>query len=369
MTPTGLASDLPFEPSPRIWGQFNRDSDLCMRRKSPYHNECFYYQQRREIEQADILITNHHLFFAHIASGGKVLPDFDAVIFDEAHTLEGVATEYLGHKVSNDLLKFHLDSLHHPAHQNGLLNRLGFALLHVKTGKKLVDKVRDAADAFFSEIVSRAGLETQKVRIRQKGFAPNTLERPLNDLIAFLLDLLKNVQSKEDEKEWLAAVTKFQEISGRLEIILNLQEPHCVYWLEIEKRAKFPRCSLNQAPLEIATVFKTQILERFAPAIFVSATLTANGRFDLLKSSLGLDEQTSELRLDSPFDYGSNVLLYLPQDMPDPGGRQEPMEFYAKALEETRRLIALMQGRTVILFTNAELMGRADLWLSFVFEA
>ncbi|MBI3617726.1 MAG: ATP-dependent DNA helicase [Candidatus Omnitrophica bacterium] len=152
-TPTGLVSDLPFEPSPGIWGQFNRDSDLCMRRKSPYFEECFYYKQRKEIEQADILVTNHHLFFAHIASGGKVLPDFDAVIFDEAHTLENVATEYLGYKISNDLLKFHLDSLHNPSNEGGLLRRIGLSRHDIKTGKKLADKTREAAHVFFSEIL------------------------------------------------------------------------------------------------------------------------------------------------------------------------------------------------------------------------
>ncbi|MBI5023568.1 MAG: ATP-dependent DNA helicase [Candidatus Omnitrophica bacterium] len=366
-TPTGLVSVLPFEPSPGIWGQFNRDSDLCMRRKSPYFEECFYYKQRKEIEQADILVTNHHIFFAHIASGGKVLPDFDAVIFDEAHTLENVATEYLGYKISNDLLKFHLDSLHNPSNEGGLLRRIGLSRHDIKTGKKLADKTREAAHVFFSEILDKLGIESQKTRIRQKGLVRNTLQGPLNDMIAFFLDILKNVQSKEDEKEWLAMIKKFQEMANQIEIILNIQESNCVYWVEIEKRSRAPRCSLNKAPLEIATVFKHKVLERFEPAIFVSATLAANGRFDLLKSCLGLDDQVRELLLDSPFDYAKNVLLYLPQSMPDPGGRQESTEYYAKAFDETKRLVTLMQGRMFILFTRVELMVRVGLALTRAF--
>jgi len=357
-TPTGLVTDLPFEPNFKIWEQFNRDSDLCMRRKSPYFEECFYYKQQKEIQRADILVTNHHLFFAHVASGGKVLPNVDAVIFDEAHTLEDVATEYFGVKISNDSLKFHLDSVHSASHEGGLLRRLKFSLHDIKAGKKIVDKAREASNAFFSKIMDKLGTQSQKTRVRQKGLVDNILKGPLKDLIDFSKELLLSVQTKEDERELMAMINKLQKISDHLEIFLNIQEADCVYWVEIEARSRGARCSLNKAPLQIADMFRSQILERYHPVIVVSATLTANGSFDSMKSSLGFDDQASTLMLDSPFDYAKNVLLYLPQSMPDPGGVQESKEFDAKALEETKRLIDLIQGGIFVLFTNIELMRR-----------
>ena len=178
--------------------------------------------------------------------------------------------------------------------------------------------------------MDKFGIQSQKTRIREKGLVDNILKGPLKDLIDFSMGLLLSVQSKEDERELLAMIKKFQEITDQLEIILNIQEADCVYWVEIEARSRGARCSLNKAPLQIADMFRSQILERYHPVIVVSATLTANGSFDSMKSSLGFDDQASTLMLDSPFDYAKNVLLYLPQSMPDPGGAQESKEFDGK---------------------------------------
>jgi ATP-dependent DNA helicase DinG len=175
--------------------------------------------------------------------------------------------------------------------------------------------------------------------------------------MSFLKDTLKIIESKEDEKEWLALIKKFTEMSLQTDIILNMREPDYVYWMEIIQRSRGPRLSLYKAPLDISTVFRNEILDRIQPAIFVSATLSAKGRLDFFKNCFGLDDQANELILDSPFDYAKNVLLYLPQSMPDPGG-QKPQEFYEKALSETKRLIGLMKGRMFILMTSFELVGR-----------
>jgi ATP-dependent DNA helicase DinG len=365
-TVTGLISELPFRIDTAFWNLFNRDSDLCMRRKCPLFDECFYYRRQKEIVQANVLVVNHHLFFSHIASDGKVLPRVDAVIFDEAHTLEPVATTFFGYKISRHMVKIHLDALHSPS-QDGLLRRLKFPLYDIKTGVKLVEDTRKAADIFFSGITDKLEARPQKIRIREKGLFDNGLTAPLNSLTAFALDILQHVQSKEDEREWLGAVKKLQDINDRVETILNLRVPNCVYWVEIERRVRRIQCSLNMAPLNISDMFKSQVLEKFSPVMAVSATLTANGRFDSFRDSLGFHGKTSALMLDSPFDYAGNVLLYLPRSMPDPVGAVEPAEYYERALKETKRLIGLTQGGAFVLFTNTAILRRAGSELSRAF--
>lgn len=113
-TKNGLRSELDFEPSQSVWSKVCRESDLCFGKKCIFYDDCHYYKARRREYKAQILVTNHHLFFANLVNAGRVLPDFDAVVFDEAQTLEDVATSYFGIAISNFNVKFLLDSILNP---------------------------------------------------------------------------------------------------------------------------------------------------------------------------------------------------------------------------------------------------------------
>ncbi|VAX35071.1 DinG family ATP-dependent helicase YoaA [hydrothermal vent metagenome] len=365
-TTTGIISELPFVPQSSLWNKIRRESDLCMKRKSPYYKECFYYQKRKDMSRANLMIVNHHLFFAHVASGGYILPEFDAIIFDEAHTLEDVATEYLGSAISNTQVKFCLDRYDNPKTGQGFWRQIaGLSQRDFQAGRKLAMDVREAADIFFAEIILQYGQGNEKIRIRKKGLFPYYLQDPVEGLISFLAEILKSAQSKEDEVEIIAFIKKLQTIDTALKIIIDMTLPDYVYWIEFQKLSRGVRCSLRCAPLEVGLEFRTKVLEEICPVVFVSATLAVKGTFDFYKTSLGINEEALELIVDSPFDYFRKSLLYVPAGLPDPG--ELPEEHYAAAFEEAQRLIRLLQGRTFILFTNTALMARISQQLKSLF--
>ena len=123
-TPTGTKGNLPFEPLPSVWEDVGRQKDLCLGKNCETHNTCFYFKEKKRWFGAHLLIVNHHLFFANVASSGAVLPRFDAVIFDEAQNIEESATSFLGLKISNSYLYYFLDRLYHSRTRKGLLSRI-----------------------------------------------------------------------------------------------------------------------------------------------------------------------------------------------------------------------------------------------------
>ena len=146
-TPTGVKGDLPFEPLPSIWEDVGRQKDLCLGKNCETYNTCYYFKERKRWFGAHLLIVNHHLFFANVASNGAVLPRFDAVVFDEAQNLEEAATSFLGLKVSNSQLFYFLDRLFHPRTRKGILSRIEHEyVLHVRIQ---VTVVRQAVESFF----------------------------------------------------------------------------------------------------------------------------------------------------------------------------------------------------------------------------
>ena len=199
-TKTGLKSDIGFEPLPKLWKKVCREGDICFGRKCGYYEQCFYQKAKAVERSSHILVTNHHLFFAHIASGWNVLPKFDGIVFDEAHQLEDVAAGYLGIEVSNYRLKSLLDAIANPSTGKGLLSRLEWLTPYTFVEiNSLAGSVRSAGDKFFSILAGR--LEEPTKRIREENFIPNLLHEPLAELREGLKSVAGMVKKEEEEKE------------------------------------------------------------------------------------------------------------------------------------------------------------------------
>src|SRR3972149_7272992 len=180
-TKTGLKSDMDFEPMPKLWQKVCREGDICFGKKCSYYEKCFYQRAKAIERKAHILITNHHLFFAHIASGWNVLPKFDSIVFDEAHQLEDIASGYLGIEVSNYRIKNLINTISNPFTKKGLISRLEWLTPHTFVEiNSLAGSVRSAGDKFFSILAGR--LEEPTKRIREENFIPNLLHEPLAEL-------------------------------------------------------------------------------------------------------------------------------------------------------------------------------------------
>ncbi|MEW6609085.1 MAG: helicase C-terminal domain-containing protein [bacterium] len=356
-TQTGLKSELIFEPSPAIWNKLCREPDLCLGKKCLHFNDCYYYKARKKQYSSQILIVNHHLFFANIASADQVLPQFDAVVFDEAHNLEDVATNYLGAEVSNSQIKFLLDSIYNPTTGKGILARIkGNDQIKEKIEKTLIE-VKNAADEFFSNILLKFPSQELNfvVRLRQANFIDNPLTQPLESLIYNLGKLKEKITDAEVQLEVFAFQTRAQAIKDALELIIGQQAEDYVYWLELIQKHRFIKIVLHANPINIAESLKDAVFDSIGTVILTSATLTTNNSFEFVKSRLGCDK-CDELQLSSPFDFQSQVLLFLPAGIADP--KLEPAQYHNDVGKIIEGLLEIMQGRTFVLFTSYAMLRK-----------
>ncbi|ODS31604.1 MAG: ATP-dependent DNA helicase (DNA-damage-inducible protein G) [Candidatus Scalindua rubra] len=395
-TKSGLRSGLDFEPSQALWSKVCRESDLCFGKNCLFKDDCYYNKARRKEFKADILVTNHHLFFANLVNEGRVIPNFDAVVFDEAQTLEDVATNYFGIEISNFKVKFLIDSILNPKTGKGLVTRLFKPSGKTETTiQKILNEAREAGNLFFSEIIKKYGKGKVTTRIRKKGIINNYLNKSLSDLSRMLESLLNQAKTDEERLEIAAFANRCNEINKNISTIINQDMKECVYWTEIEKRVKYRsslpytniiesasssgpldqrniRCSLLAAPINVASEFEKQIFDKIRPVILTSATLSTNGNFNYIKERLGIPavnqngtrparqsggEDYDEKIIGSPFNFSKNALIYIPINIPDPN--QEPDEYKNNIIKHIKDIISHTQGRSFILFTSFEMLNAA----------
>ena len=346
----GLKQELNFDLPASLWKKISRQSDLCLANKCPHRKKCYYNKARAKQRQANLLICNHHLFFANLAQDQRVLPQFKAVVFDEAHTLEEVATNYLGLEISNFKVKFLLNSLYNPKTDRGLLKRVSGS--GVEKIKEEVAEAGRESEVFFRNLAEAAGAYTGTWRIKEKDFLTNILEEPFERLLASLRKLLKEIEDEEMKIELLASVGRAAAILKDLDFILKAEDEGFVYWAEIGG-GRLRRQSLKATPISIAGILKERVFDRISPVVLTSATLSTAGNFGHIKSCLGLCNP-QELRLDSPFNFKEQVALYLPENIPDP---TIDLEAFKKGItSEIISLLAQNGGRTFVLFTNFKMM-------------
>ena len=354
-TKTGTKDDIDFIPTQEAWGAVCREPDLCLGKKCRYKDDCFYKKAKKKEKKSHILITNHALFFTNLASGGQVLPHFQAVVFDEAQTLEDVATSYLGLEVSNSKIKYLFDSIYNPNTKRGFLFK--FKAINSKTAEQIeknLIEARLASDRFFHEIGDVFGTESASKRIRTKNVIFNYIEEPLKRLSSSIAELLDYVTNEESEVLVKSCYKNCANLSTALNFILGRERDDYVYWIEVSARKRGIRYSLFASPIEIAEELDKQLFSKIRPIVLTSATLSVNNSFDFTKGRLGIKD-ARELLIGSPFNYKENVLLYLPEEIEDPS---DELELFQKhALEHIKKIIDIMKGRIFILFTSYRMLN------------
>ncbi len=356
----GSLSDLDFRPHPAVWDEVASDHGNCMGRSCPHYKDCFYYQARRRVSHAQILVVNHALFFTDLAlrrEGVSMLPKYDVVVFDEAHMLEAVAGDHLGLSISQGQVEFTLRRLYNERSNRGLLvhHRLHEA-------QKLVWECRDRADRFFAHIA--AWLDDQEDgngRVRQPKIVANALSEGLAALAAVVRRDAKTIEKPEERQDLVAAADRLDGLASALERWLGQQLDEAVYWIEATAGRQRRRIELHSAPLDVGPILREELFTKVPSVILTSATLAAAGRFDFFQSRIGL-LQTETLCLGSPFDYPRQAQLILPKDMPDPAS--DPASYERAVVEQIRRYVARSEGHAFVLLTSYEMMRRVAVALA-----
>jgi len=350
-TETGDRAEIAGLPeSSPLWSRLDARSEACLGSTCPDYQRCFVTEMRRKAQESDIVIVNHHLFFADLAvrqqAGGApdagVLPEAGAVIFDEAHELEEVASSYFGISVSN--LRFEDLSRDIEAmlkKGDGYANAINTAILVSS------QQLRDRARMFFSQLPAGDGrqpFDNREEFLETRGdiylSVKNTLIRLESEL-----DQLRGV----DEAPGLRK--RVTNLRVELEFLLESTSGNMVYWLERRVSGGLHKQSrttfLQATPIDVSGLLDDQLFQRFPSVVLTSATLTVQGSFEHIRRRLGLAD-ARELVVPSHFRYQDQALLYLPPEMPDPRAPNYP-EAAARCIQ---RVLEITRGRAFCLFTS-----------------
>jgi ATP-dependent DNA helicase DinG len=360
-TGDGSLSDLSFKPLPQVWDETRSEHGNCLGKSCPTYDSCLYYRARRRIWNADLLVVNHALFFADLAlrrEGASVLPDYDVVIFDEAHTLEQVAADHLGLSVTSGQIDYLLNKLYNDRTQKGLLVKLPIAdvdaLKAQHQAQQRVDRARHLGrDLFESLREYQRSSGSKNGRLRQPSGVKNEVSPVLKELAALLLTLSKPIQRDEMRIEYTAAAERCVGLANSLNSWLQQTAADSVYWLEMSGPQQ-QRVRMVSAPVDVGPVLRDELFSKVKTAILTSATLSIGHQsFDFIRQRLGLTK-SNELKLGSPFDYRAQMKLILPEGMPDP--TEAPAEYLSAVCSRIEEYVDVTKGRAFVLFTSYQML-------------
>lgn len=410
-TRDGSKADLAVIPHEQVWEKIASESDTCTRSKCPHFRNCFVNKARRRASRAQILVANHHLLFADLSiknqignpAAGAVLPPYRRIIFDEAHHIEDVATNYFGTRITRAGIIRMLSRLHRlqkglPKGQIHLLKNRIFRkkrsvpleLYHQITQKidELSNRIEDAAhlthdvmDQLYDVVrEQRAGQDENEVKVRLlphvydqlflgtgldlvfKNYVQN-LKLLAGKLAELILDTKK--ASRELQEEVENQTIEIQAQSERLlaaadaiEQVLFSGGEEDIRWIEIRKGFKSRNIvRFQSSPLDISDTMKQTVFDEFGTVVMTSATLTVDQKFDFLMDRIGMakveNKRRITLQLPSPFDFSKQVLMAVPLDIPEPNHPH----FAAELSKNVFKALTISDGRAFVLFTSYGLLN------------
>jgi ATP-dependent DNA helicase DinG len=401
-TKDGSLSDFEIEPDPKVWAQVCSERGLCSPKTCGHqsdfakdHDVCFFQRVRNRILSADVVILNHTLFFTLLGGvdeemEGGILFKNDFVIFDEAHTMESVASRHIGLSVSSGQVRYSLNRLWNPRTEKGLL-----ATLRQGKAVKLVSEILSESDKFFENVeaaceeiqatakpkfsggenASARRREWKELRIRRAEIVKDNVTLPIQRLREAVSELVRTSDDKDIGQELIECNRRLGELKVEVAEFLSQQADDHVYW--VERGGKTQRnLSLNAAPVDVADFLRRRLFETDTSVIMTSATLGVSSfktevsrpaavrkaapNLKLETSNLSLAyfvkrvgaESATQLQVGTPFDYARQMKLFTVKKVPDP--REHG---YAEALEHwIEHFVKQTHGKAFVLFTSYKLM-------------
>ena len=379
-TKDGSLSDFEMEPDTKVWMQVCSERGLCSPKIcghqsdfSKDHGLCFFQRARNRILSADVLVLNHTLFFTLLGGvdeeqEGGILFKNDFVIFDEAHTMEGVASRHIGLSVSSGQVRYALNRLWNPRTEKGLL-----ATLRQGAAVKLVADLLKESDEFFTNVetaceeisatakpkflggdsAARRRAWTE-LRIRRAELVKDNVTLPIQRLREAVSELIKLSEDKDIGQELVECNRRLMELRDEVKQFLEQGSEDYVYW--VERGGKTHRnLALNAAPIDVAEFLRRRLFESDTSVIMTSATLSTSSKtqtgLNYFSKRVGCEDATM-LQVGTPFDYEQQMKLFVAKKMPDPrdhGYRDALIHWIEHFVRQTH-------GKAFVLFTNYKLM-------------
>ena len=354
ITTDGTLSDLPVEPDPKVWTQVCSEAHICTAKTCGQDSRCFFQQARRRLLSADVVVINHTLLFMLLGSPeeqeereeGYLFPN-DFLIFDEAHTVEEVASRQVGIGISQYGLRSTIQRLYNARSKKGL-----FTVTRDAAGVTLAASLAEEADRFFDEIDERANFKKgRECRVREADFVDDQITGRLTALQTRIIEVVRKTEDEILKAELTELGRRIRDAREGIAIFLQQSAEDYVYWVERTGKAA-QNITLNAAPVDVAPVLQRMLFREECTSVMTSATL-AVGRPDLLyfRRRIGAIE-AEPLQLGSPFDFEKQMKLFVVRKMPDPRDAA-----YSKALAEwVGRFVEESDGRAFVLFTSYRTM-------------
>ena len=406
----GSKADLTVLPTLSVWEKIASESDTCTRSKCSHFRECFVNKARRNASRAQVLVVNHHLLFADLAirqqtgsfQDAAILPPYQCIIFDEAHHLENVATNYFGSRITRAGIARILRRLHrqkkgiYKGHIHNLRNRLlklknksaDTDLFNVMDSinttivpriEELTDTTYEIMDYLFEVLQQFNKNEDREIKVRllpenvEHIFTKTGLDqhfreyiqslKSLSVVLAHLIDLTKKTV-QEDPDEWANVMIEIEANAERLSAVADIlkdviftRDEENIRWIEAKTGyKKINLLHFQVSPLHVKDMMKQAVFDVYNTIVMTSATLTTDNSFAFLAERLGFnninENSLLELQLPAPFDYENQVVMAIPKDMPDPRHSSFASEL-GKAIFKS---LTISQGRAFVLFTSYGLL-------------
>ena len=322
-----------------VWAKLDARREMCTGQKCPQFERCFLTQMHQRAVESDIIIVNHHLFFADLALKDddftQIIPEYSAVIFDEAHEIEDVIGQYFGISVSST----QIDDLRRDVAAIARVKNCGSSELD-----RILQVVHEMSVRFFALFAANEGRTAFRHHDAFLEENRDTYDHFLRsiELVALQLSLIKNAP-----EEILPLHRRAEEYRYKLRFWMESPQKSFVYWIEKRSRS----VHLQATPIDVSSILSEKLLERVDTIVLTSATLAVAGGFEFAEERLGL-RNARTLIVESPFNYQDQALLYVPQHLPDPRNAA----FTSAAAEEIVRLLELSRGRAFVLFTSYQQM-------------
>lgn len=350
-TKEGLRHELSPPPLPEVWEHINADSSACSR-KNCDGEHCFYQRARARIRQANVIIVNHSLLFAHINAGGAkekggsrgvLFPD-DMVILDEAHTVPEVATDHFGMRLSSYGTDRMLKYLYNPRTKRGLLRKHGGA-----AEQQLVLDALEASEQFFAAVHDQFLTKQAIVRVRDADRVEPYLNGPLLALIKAVSSLADKLEDGKERDELLEQRGKLKTYQTNLARWLAVGDDEQVYWAERSGK-RFTIVTLRTAPIDVSPLLREALFECGVSVVCTSATLAVSDDITAFQRKIGAEGATASVA-HSPFDFKRHMRIYVASDVPPPASGDSRLAL--DALADWIRFCTLRtQGGSLVLFTS-----------------
>ncbi|MBO4647376.1 MAG: hypothetical protein J5806_04395 [Lentisphaeria bacterium] len=351
---TGFYTDLPFRLERGLWSCLCSETASCSGPSCRFFRNCFYWRARRDWDKADVLVTNHALFFVDLKMRAleeleaTPLPDYSAVVFDESHTLENNAAKHLGLHLTSGNVRYFLNRLFNPHTGRGLMVKPGESSLTIRA---VIARLHDLSYAFFDQFgEALEPLPDKCLRIYKPGRFVDTLSEPLADLERRISEYIEEQENPEFKTELDSQLDRCRAIRETVRDFIAMKDAeNSVYWVEGKTlpQSQSMMEELYSAPLNVAEILREVLFSQDFPVVLTSATLAVNASLDFYQRRIGFDGGKSMV-LNSPFDYMKQVKLYLAKTMPAPSESC----YNDAAAAAIGDFVELTGGHAFVLFTS-----------------